>query len=89
MHSRLFETHLGEPLPNGFQGELLKKLTAFLLTMVLSWSCALPVYAKRNKVKVTNPEALAALKRNKAQQKKMRKLAKSLNRDRLHPRTAR
>jgi len=55
----------------------LKKLTVFLLAVVLSWSCALPVYAKHNKVKLRNPEARAALKRNKALQRKMKKLAKS------------
>jgi len=40
----------------------------------------LPAYAKHYKVKLTNPEARAALKRNKALQKKMKKLAKSRDR---------
>lgn len=53
----------------------------FLLALVLSWSCALPVYAKGKKVKLTNPEARDALKRNKAQQKRMKKLAKSRNKE--------
>ena len=58
----------------------MKKLIAFLLAGVLSWSCALPAYAKHYKVKLTNPEARAALKRNKALQKKMKRLAKSRDR---------
>jgi len=58
----------------------LKKLVTFLLAVVLCWSGVLPAYAKAKKAKL-NPEARAALKRNKAQQKKMKKLAKSRNRE--------
>jgi len=54
----------------------LKKLMAFLLALALSWSCALPVYAKAKKVKL-NPEARTAQKRNKARQKEVKKLSKA------------
>lgn len=46
----------------------MKKLMALLLGLVLSWSCAVPLYAKAKKVKL-NPEARAAQKRNKALQR--------------------
>jgi hypothetical protein len=59
-----------------------KRLIALLLGVALSWSCALPSYAKARKVKL-NPEARAAMKRNKAQQKRMKKLAKARNRQYL------
>jgi hypothetical protein len=49
---------------------------ACLLALALSWSCALPVYAKSKKVKL-NPEARAAQKRNKARQKQVKKQAKA------------
>lgn len=49
---------------------------ALLLGTVLSWGCALPVYAKAKKVKLS-PEARAAQKRNKALQKQAKKLAKA------------
>jgi len=54
----------------------LKKLMALLLGVVLSWSCALPAYAKAKEMKL-NPEARAAQKRNKALQKQAKKLAKA------------
>ena len=57
----------------------MRKLIALLLGLVLCWSCTQPVYAKHNKVKLTNPEARAAWKRNKALQKKMKKLSKTRN----------
>lgn len=60
----------------------MKRLMALLLGVALSWSCALPGYAKARKVKL-NPEARAAMKRNKAQQKRMKKLAKARNRQYL------
>ena len=53
----------------------MKKLMACLLALALSWSCALPVYAKAKKIKL-NPEAGAAQKRNNARQKQVKKLAK-------------
>jgi hypothetical protein len=66
----------------------LKKLMACLLALALSWSCALPVYAKGKKVKL-NTEARASLKRNKAQQKRMKKLAKARNKERKYLKAAR
>ena len=66
----------------------MKKLVALLLGLVLSWSCALPVYAKARKAKLS-PEARAAVKRNKAQQKQMKKLAKARNKERKHLKAAR
>jgi len=56
-----------------------KRLMALLLGVVLSWSCALPLYARTKKPKLNNPDARAALKRNKAVQKRMKKMAKSRN----------
>jgi hypothetical protein len=56
------------------KGELLKKLMALLLGVILSSSGALPAYAKATKL---NPEARAAQKRNKALQKHTKKLAKA------------
>ncbi|MFZ3210676.1 MAG: hypothetical protein WA188_04110 [Terriglobales bacterium] len=54
----------------------MKKLMALLLGLVLSWSCAVPLYAKAKKVKL-NPEARAAQKRNKALQKQVKKQSKA------------
>lgn len=59
----------------------MKKLMTLLLAGVLGASCALPVYARTKKPKLLNPEARAALKRNKAIQKRMKKAAKSRNRE--------
>ena len=61
---------------HGYEGELLKKLMACLLALVLSCSCALPVCAKARKANL-NPEARAAQKRNKARQKQVKKQAKA------------
>jgi len=66
-----------------------KRLMAILLGVVLSWSCALPVYARTKKPKLSNPEARAALKRNKAVQKKMKKMAKSRNKETKYLKAAR
>ena len=57
----------------------MKRLVTFLLAVALCLSGTLPAYAKAKKAKL-NPEARAALKRNKAVQKKMQKMAKSRNR---------
>jgi len=66
-----------------------KRLMALLLGVVLGWSCALPVYARTKKPKLSNPEARAALKRNKAVQKKMKKMAKSRNKETNYLKAAR
>ncbi len=54
----------------------MKKLMALLLGVVLSLSCAVPLYAKAKKVKLS-PEARTAQKRNKALQKQVKKQAKA------------
>ena len=58
----------------------MRKLCACLIALILASSCSLPIYAKAKKVKL-NPEARAALKRNKAVQKKMKQQSKSRNRE--------
>ena len=67
----------------------MKKLMAFLLGAVLCCSCAPPVYARTRKPKLQNPEARAALKRNKAVQRKMKKMAKSRNKETKYLKAAR
>ena len=74
---------------DGSKERLLKKLMACLLAVVLSWSCALPAFAKKaQKVKLSS-EARAAQKRSHARQKQLKRMAKAQNKERKFLKAAR
>jgi hypothetical protein len=54
---------------------------ALLLGVVLSWSGAVPLFARSKKPKLANPEAREALKRNRALQKARHKSAKARSKE--------
>ncbi len=62
---------------------------ACLLAVALSWSFALPAFAKKAQKVKLSPEARAAQKRSKARQKEMKRLAKAQNKERKYLKAAR
>ena len=70
-------------------GELLKKLMACLLAVALSWSFALPAFAKKAQKVKLSPEARAAQKRSKVRRKELKRLAKAQNKERKYLKAAR